>query len=90
MQGSRPINVRWRDRRGRKSEGHSAEIVRLDEWRRERAMKTPLRRPARLVIVPQPLPRRHRISIDLLLIALVVASAAAGAIFALMYSGQFP
>jgi hypothetical protein len=68
----------------------SAEIVSLDEWRRRH--RRPISR-WRRAPVPPPLPapaRPRKVPVEAWLMALIVVSAIAGAIFALMGLGYLP
>jgi hypothetical protein len=68
----------------------SAEIVSLEEWRRRH--RRPLSRWRRESLAPTLLapPRRHKVPIEAWLMTLIVFSAIAGAIFALMALGYLP
>lgn len=65
-----------------------AEVVSLDEWRR-RHRPQPRRRRRRVVVpAPRPCARAPRVPVEFWLIMLILVSAFAGALFALMCYGK--
>jgi hypothetical protein len=74
----------------RLGERRSADIISLDDWRRRHGRPVSRWRwirPTRLSIVPE---REYKVPIEAWLMALIVFSAIAGAIFALMALGYLP
>ena len=72
------------------AEPYSAEIIRLDDWRRSRGQPVSRWRRSRPSESPTPPAREYAVPIEAWLMALIVFSAIAGAIFALMGLGYLP
>jgi hypothetical protein len=102
MQPSDRTKIRAGDLSRRAGKRRSAEIVWLEEWRVRRQQQTSRwRRAPRPMPMPMPMPqlprryhnaapRGHAVPIEAWLMALILVSAVAGAVFALMGTGYLP
>jgi hypothetical protein len=89
-------NARESERPERIETRPTAEIISLDEWRRQHRRKAFAWGRSAKVPSSQPVPawdsvgRRRRVPVEVWLMALIVVSAIAGAMFALMGLGYLP